>query len=291
MNERSVEQIRRAARILKAQRPAYEALLACYEEIFAAQEESRSELDFNVPQPSPALLAIRENKALPLIDSNEFQFDSNAASALLARICGILQTHNPSLASDAGSIARARDRGFQPEALFFALLGENESYFNETALAIGVDRKVLAFAAYCSLRPALSYCADQLCGLRSQWDKGDCPVCGHLPGIATLDENGRRFLHCSFCWQQWSFPRTVCPYCEHPAPNAHKYFYSEEEKELRADLCDACRRYIKTIDMREVRRPIYPPLEQVASLHLDLLARRQGYESGAQLPLEDGGRP
>ena len=44
------------------------------------------------------------------------------------------------------------------------------------------------------------------------------------------------------------------------------YIFSEEEKDLRVDLCDKCNKYLKTLDMREVDRLIYPPLEQVATL-------------------------
>lgn len=291
MNAPAAGHIRRAAQLLRDQRPAYRDLLACYEAIFLAQEQSRSRLNFSAPDLSEALLALKEKEALPLIDSSGFRFDTEAAAALMDEICRILQAHNPKLAEDAAKIARARDTRFQSGELFSALLNEKESDFNETAHRIGVDRSALAFVAYCSLRPSLSFCADQLAGLRRDWEKGYCPICGQLPGIAVLDETGRRFLHCSFCWHKWPFPRTTCPFCETKAPNAHKYLYTEEEKELRAAVCDVCRRYIKTVDMRSLRRPIYPPLEQIASLHMDLLARRQGYESGAALPLEEGGRP
>lgn len=284
-------QIRRAAQILKSQRPAYENLLQCYEEIFVAQEECRSALDFAVPRPSENLLAIREKEALPLIGSDEFRFDTAAATDLMHRICRILQAQNPQLSTDAENIARAPTTEFAPAELFSALLREDESYFNETARVLAVDRSALAFIAYCSLRPSLSYCADRLSDLRREWEKGYCPICGHLPGIAILDEAGRRFLSCSFCWHQWPFARSSCPFCETRRPDAGKYLYSESEKDLRVELCESCGRYIKTVDMRTAHRPVYPALEQVASLHLDLLARKQGYESGAQLPLEVGGRP
>jgi FdhE protein len=55
------------------------------------------------------------------------------------------------------------------------------------------------------------------------------------------------------------------------------YLYSDEEKEYRVDACGSCRSYIKTVDTRVLNRPSYPPLEQVASLHLDLKAAEAGY--------------
>jgi hypothetical protein len=36
---------------------------------------------------------------------------------------------------------------------------------------------------------------------------------------------------------------------------------------------------VKTVDGRKLARPVYPPLEQVATLHLDLKAAEAGYES------------
>jgi FdhE protein len=63
------------------------------------------------------------------------------------------------------------------------------------------------------------------------------------------------------------------------------YLYSESEKAFRVDCCENCRKYIKTVDARSANRPIYPPLEQVASLHLDIKAREGGFEAGIPLHL------
>jgi len=57
------------------------------------------------------------------------------------------------------------------------------------------------------------------------------------------------------------------------------YFFSEQEEDWRVDVCDGCKKYIKTLDTRKVTRPVYFPLEQITSLHLDLKAREMGYES------------
>ncbi|RPJ13122.1 MAG: formate dehydrogenase accessory protein FdhE, partial [Deltaproteobacteria bacterium] len=45
----------------------------------------------------------------------------------------------------------------------------------------------------------------------------------------------------------------------------------------RVDACDSCRKYLKTVDTRVLNRRVYPALEQVASLHLDLKAAEAGY--------------
>ncbi len=63
-------------------------------------------------------------------------------------------------------------------------------------------------------------------------------------------------------------------------------FYNEGEKEFRVDLCDSCKKYLKALDSRETERMIYPPLEQISSLHLDSKAKEMGYESGIQLSMQ-----
>jgi FdhE protein len=44
----------------------------------------------------------------------------------------------------------------------------------------------------------------------------------------------------------------------------------------RIDLCDSCRHYIKTIDVRALDAPD-PCLEDLATLHLDVIAGEKGY--------------
>jgi len=38
------------------------------------------------------------------------------------------------------------------------------------------------------------------------------------------------------------------------------------------------------VDSRQMARTSYPPLEQIASLHLDIKASEAGYEPGLPLP-------
>jgi len=52
------------------------------------------------------------------------------------------------------------------------------------------------------------------------------------------------------------------------------------------DVCDKCKKYVKTIDVRKLQRPMYPVVEQIATLHLDMMAREQGLESGISLWLQ-----
>jgi FdhE protein len=48
-------------------------------------------------------------------------------------------------------------------------------------------------------------------------------------------------------------------------------------------VCDNCKKYIKTLDTRKVERLIYPPLEQISTIHLDIKAQEMGFVPGIKL--------
>ena len=62
-----------------------------------------------------------------------------------------------------------------------------------------------------------------------------------------------------------------------------KYLYAEEEKGYRIDVCDKCKKYIKTVDSREITREVILPVEDIATLHLDIIAEEEGYKREAWL--------
>jgi FdhE protein len=95
-----------------------------------------------------------------------------------------------------------------------------------------------------------------------------------------LREDGQRSLLCSLCGHEWAIQRIFCPFCDNKDQETLHYFFSEQERDYRVDVCDQCKKYIKTIDTREMKRPVYAFVEQISTLHLDMLAQEQGLESG-----------
>ena len=58
-----------------------------------------------------------------------------------------------------------------------------------------------------------------------------------------------------------------------------RYFYTEKEgRAYRIDVCDKCKRYIKTIDAKELGMEVIPRIEDVGTMYLDILAEKQGYK-------------
>jgi FdhE protein len=274
------EAVNQAVAAIIAAKPAYRDLIAFYGRIFAAQEDARQRIQLEPVVIPEDLLTIRRREHLPLVPVSGMAFDPAAARELLEKICRIAVDSETGL-SGAARILAAKAAGMGP--LFRDFLNEDESAMARAAQGLGVDPPALAFFLYHSLRPALRSCARQLSGFladEAAGEQGYCPICGSPPGLSCLEDAGQRALFCSFCWHTWTVRRILCPFCGNQDQERLLFLFSEEEPEYRVDACASCRKYIKTVDTRVLARPFYPPLEQVASLHLDIKAAEGGYTAG-----------
>jgi len=137
--------------------------------------------------------------------------------------------------------------------------------------------------AYSSLKPSLvkfSGMISRYLATENEWEKGYCPVCGSMPELSILEENGKRSFLCGFCGHQWQSKRVYCPFCENTDHDTLRYYEIEDEEEYRVDVCDKCHRYIKTVDMRKLSRPVYLPLESISTPYIDVRFREMGYSPG-----------
>ncbi len=107
-----------------------------------------------------------------------------------------------------------------------------------------------------------------------------CPICGSLPVVAALREEGqgaRRSLLCALCFHEWNYLRIQCPACEENRFDALPVYTADAPAHARIDACDTCRTYIKTIDLTTDGLAV-PTVDDLASLPLDLWARERGYQ-------------
>ena len=56
------------------------------------------------------------------------------------------------------------------------------------------------------------------------------------------------------------------------------YFTVEEDDRYRVDVCNECKRYIKIVDFRDTKGKVDLDVEDIATLHLDILANDEGYD-------------
>jgi FdhE protein len=92
-------------------------------------------------------------------------------------------------------------------------------------------------------------------------------------------EDGKRQLSCSACYFKWPFKRMKCPSCGSEDTDSFSYFTAGEGP-TRVDTCKACSRYIKTRDSRKGNADIPLEVEDLLTIHLDLLATQEGFERG-----------
>jgi FdhE protein len=111
------------------------------------------------------------------------------------------------------------------------------------------------------------------------WGRGYCPVCGAWPVLA--EQRGLeqfRYLRCGLCASAWEVDRLLCPFCANRDHLLLGYLQVEgEEQKQRLATCDACQGYLK---LRSTLTPLTTPqllVEEVALVHLDLIAMDQGY--------------
>jgi FdhE protein len=279
-------QVRKAVQAVIKRKPLYAEMLEFYGQIFEAQEESKCRIQIEPMQIPQEMLSVKAREKFPLIETREFVFDENEAEKLFFTICKLSKEANTKMAASARTILSAVERTLRLKELFLGLLAGNEALFENIAVELEIDKPVLGFITYNSLAPSLFTCADHLSihlNKDTPWLRGYCPICGSAPLLSILAEEGSRRLVCSFCGYKWSAKRVYCPFCDCSDGKKLHYFYNEEERDFRVDVCDNCKKYIKTVDARKAGRLLYPTLEQISTLHLDIKANEMGFETGIRL--------
>jgi FdhE protein len=132
-----------------------------------------------------------------------------------------------------------------------------------------------------TLLPCLEHVATQLVPLRATqpWGRGYCPTCGAWPVLA--EQRGLeqwRYLRCGLCASSWEVDRLFCPFCTTRDFHVLGYLQVEgEDPRQRVATCDACQSYLK---LRSTLTPLTTPqllVEEIALVHLDLIAMDKGY--------------
>jgi FdhE protein len=264
-------------------RPAYQEILQFYRKIFMAQEEIAQQLHLEPKQISEDVISVKMGAGFPLIDMSEFTLDQEASERLLANLFQIASDANEALRGAAQKLSTAMQNGLlKVSILYHSLLDTKGGDFQSMADAIEIEKEVLHFFIYNSAKPSLLVCAKELSKQIPSlvaWREKICPICGNAAGIASIEGQGERFLFCSFCWMKWRVQRLICAFCDNEDPKSCQYFYSNEEAEYRVETCNHCKKYLKTVDIRQIDRTFYPPLEQVSTLHLDIKAAELGFQN------------
>jgi formate dehydrogenase maturation protein FdhE len=222
----------------------------------------------------------RLQEGYPLLAPEHLVADGQTLAGLCDQIGLIVAEHRPELAE---ALARIRgwldERRQQIEAVVAEYLREGRLRGVEEA---GLDGDLLAFVFINALRPFLRAQAQTLAPWvdDSAWYRGRCPICGGEPDLAALERgSGRRRLLCSRCDSEWTFRRVGCPFCGNDDPHQLAYYLSDDQV-YRLNVCEQCRRYLKTIDLRQVAGERLLAAERVLTAAMDVAALQAGYGKG-----------
>jgi FdhE protein len=229
---------------------------------------------------------VKEGKNL--IDVEKIRIGEKLLNELFGDFFPILKKYETFNDSEIQDLEQEKEKINLEKLVRSVLVGDLENP-KALALELSLNPDLLLFFGLNLGQAFLELHAQKLKGKFDQenWLKGSCPVCGNFPAMERLrKEDGKRMLWCSFCGTQWHYKRIMCPFCGNEDHNSLRYFFMEgdaslEEKPFRVDVCDRCKRYIKTIDERRMpeNEMLDFPLENIKTLYLDLLAQRDGYKS------------
>lgn len=224
----------------------------------------------------------RIGHGFPMISATDISFDRNSLIDFLCGAAGVLKR----LGNDAGEQLECIASGLHeqtiiPDELVLAILERRRAPIDEAADRIGVPAPLIEYLFEIPLKTALERYASAVSpAWFDSWQEALCPVCGARPGMAELSgEEGRRSLCCSACFCRWPYKRLKCTSCGCEDVEKLSYFTAGDGS-TRVDTCRACSRYIKTRDSRKggADRPL--EVEDLLTIHLDLLASREGFERG-----------
>ncbi len=249
-------------------------------EVFRAQTAvGRALPDDPLPPELEAAIAKRGDRS-PVLNPDWLPFPERPVRQLLNDLAVVLQRQGgrsedvkrlsvvpPELLEEL-----VRTAAFAPDVGALSTLGER----------LGMDSDTLLFFGRVSAAPLVDHVVRRLRQhVARPKPSGHCPWCGSEPALAVLrGEQGRRLLFCSLCSQRWEFDRVQCVGCGSRAELGR--LAEGPDDRCAIETCDACNRYLKTVDTRnEPEQPTALPLvETTATLHLDLIAQRRGYAPG-----------
>jgi FdhE protein len=244
------------AQELGSQHPFSAEMLGFYVHVARFQEDLHQRLSKALPWTSQSASVQTE------LSRDELENLSSRFESFLS----VAEAHGPKPLTELSRELRTRGKDFWSELLRGAW----------TALSPSDAQGLLAFTflqpyaelvrSRASLRPAPT--AHAL-----------CPFCNRKPGLGVLrqmGDGGARSMICSFCLAEWEFRRIVCPGCGEENDRKLPVFSASDFDYIRVECCDACKTYIKSVDLTKNGRA-EPLVDELASAPLDLWAREHGY--------------
>lgn len=249
--------------------PHLEALFHFYEQLFQIQFALKARLKENDHAGYPVdheIDLVRLAAGIPQVGFDELHMEAALFVDPYRDIAALLVRDTGCLPPDNGEP--------QPETI----LAHAREIFNSRVPLVGAAQPadLIRTASGLVLAPYVQLVCERIMPRITQgaWHRGYCPVCGGTPSFAVMHaEPGFRTLLCSRCNAEWRFRRMGCPFC---MERDHQTYYPSEEGGYRLYVCEACHRYLKSLDMRESASERCLPVETLATVSMDVAARGKG---------------
>ncbi|PKN04565.1 MAG: formate dehydrogenase accessory protein FdhE [Deltaproteobacteria bacterium HGW-Deltaproteobacteria-9] len=260
----------------KTTNPHYVELLDILSDILILREEYRNNMADVFTAVDESLISKKMVGGLPLIDFSCGCFDLSKPREYFLALLDIAEKRAPGETTELAEKIRNGSYDFEKMVL-------NSFYMQEDEPPAEMEEDffdLIELFLEESLRPSLEIVAQKYAAViaRSEWSEGYCPICGKEPKIGQIRGEEGRFLFCNQCGFEWHFLRIKCPFCSNEEQQSLAYFTVEGNEQYRVDVCNECKRYIKIVDFRESKREPNLDVEDIATLHLDILANEEGYE-------------
>lgn len=260
--------------------PEYADIVPLFVEIYGYLRGRETETGITIERSFSDPEGIEKN--LPLVNFSDLKVDREQTVVFLSGIIDVLSGKGKENTEYLRLITDALQGGtIDPRALYGAILERRRAPIDDISGELAVPAPLVEYIFEIPLRTALEnfssgYGAEDF----AEWQVGFCPLCGSRAGMAELNgEEGRRSLSCSACSFRWPFKRLTCAYCGCDDPEKLSYFTAGVGA-TRVDTCKGCSRYIKTRDSRKGNSDVPLEVEDLLTIHLDLLASREGFERG-----------
>lgn len=267
----------------KSSSPHYTELLDLMADILILREEYRKNMKAPIFRVEENLITQKMEGGLPLIDFPGKEYDLTRPKEYFKSLISIAEKRMPEVAQNIISIIKSPQ--FDWEKMIRASFDRKAEEFDAKELLAGREAEenidLIDLFTEESLRPELEIIAEKYGETveKSNWSEGYCPICGKEPKIGEIrdEEEGKRYLFCHQCGFKWHFNRIKCPFCGNDEQHSLAYFEVEGEERYRVDVCNKCRRYIKTVELPKSSEEPNLDVEDIATLHLDMIAYDEGY--------------
>lgn len=274
--------IERQAKRIGEMRPAYGTMIAFYENLISAQIEFQAKVSIKIPVLPEDHVQTRIKEGFPLLNRSDFPIDTENSTEMMRKIGRFIPDENEDLRDSQKALLRILETNGEEEDFCKSILEGKDEGLKKWATRVAIPVEHIRFLGLASVRPSLLFVGEELSVLFPHdvpWRKPYCPVCGSLPALLCIKEKeGKRFGSCSWCGNLWQTNRIQCLYCQNQLQESLGYFTIENDEVYRVEYCDACKHYVKTIDCRSLEDEPTLSLEDLTTLHLDMIAQKKGYK-------------